>query len=78
MTPADFADAFSTHFAIRFPTVVPGRDRREVAIDELMRELIMNGTIPRGSSWVRSPDVFITGEAGAPVVHQPMDWSSAN
>ena len=78
MTPADFADAFSTHFAIRSPKVVPGRDRREVAIDELLREVITNGAIPGGSSWIRSRDVFITGKAGAPVVHRQMEWTPEN
>ncbi len=74
LNTADFTDAFSTHFAYRTPTAAAVTDRRSVAIDEILAAIVEHGTVAGGTDWIRSQDVFITGERRDHVVHLPMRW----
>lgn len=76
MGPADYTDAFSTHFAYRSPSVSAGLDRRSIALDEILAAILEHGAVPDGTGWIRSQNVFITGERRDQVIHRPMRWRS--
>jgi hypothetical protein len=76
MGPADYTDAFSTHFAYRSPSVPAELDRRSIALDEILAAILEHGAVPDGTGWIRSQNVFITGEHRDQVIHRPMRWRS--
>ena len=69
LSPADFADSFSTLFAIRHPDLSPGRDPRLLPIDSLFESLIRNGGIPDGVEWSESQEVYLRSGSGAMKAH---------
>ncbi|MFT5443177.1 MAG: hypothetical protein ACI8W3_002223 [Myxococcota bacterium] len=72
--PADFADAFSTHFAIRPGAGNGALDRRSIAIDELLSDVVKYGEPRPGTDWIRSPNVYITGQRPNEAVARKMMW----
>jgi len=67
----DYIDAFSTLFAVKFPTTPPGYDERLLAIDSLFRELILTGRIPPGTAWAGAPKVYLVNGPN-PMVERTM------
>ncbi|MCP4036128.1 MAG: hypothetical protein GY733_04265 [bacterium] len=72
--PADFRDAFATHFALRSPGVDPALDPRSAAIDSILTAIVKDGRLPEGSDWIGSQQVYLTGERRDQVVQRAMQW----
>jgi hypothetical protein len=71
ITDGDFLDAFSTLFAVRFPTTIDAPhpavyDTRMLSIAALLRALVLDGGVPEGEEWAGPPTVFLTNAAEAP------------
>ena len=56
---SDWADGFSTLFAIKHPNVPAGYDRRAIAIDEIFFSVVHDDSIPGGSEWFENPEVYL-------------------
>ncbi len=64
MSPADFADAFSTLFAVKAPGIAPGHDPGPWSIVELLRELVAADfrSVPRHQRSGAAPPLYIQGD----------------
>jgi hypothetical protein len=72
LSRADYVDTFSTLFAVKEPGVPAGYDRRIVAAQELLEEVVARQTGDHHSHIETIPYVFLSAGRGKPMLRQPL------
>ena len=58
LSNADMTDSFSTLFAVKMPGARAVYDRRMLPLGPLFESVVRNGTIPEGTEWAGSREVY--------------------
>jgi hypothetical protein len=72
LTPADYADGFSTLFAVKGPNHPPGYDRRVAAIEQLLGKVVGEQTGGDPARAEPIPYVFLNTGPAKPMLRQPL------
>jgi hypothetical protein len=72
LSRADYVDTFSTLFAVKEPGIPAGYDRRIVAAQELLAEVVARQSGARRTDTATVPYVLLATARGKPMLRQPL------